>query len=353
MSRPVDATPPGWASFAGFRTVALAVVAAAAAWWLLGELAGVLRPLLMAAFLGYVLMPYYNRLREYLPQPVAVTLLAVLTTALLGTLGVAVYGGLLGLADELQAVRPRVIEVAGDLQRWANRLPYIGPSMAELSLANERVSDRLALGAARLVSGAAGGLMEAATAGLFLLFVLVESARFPNRVRAAYPPERADQILHVFGRINAGIIGYLKAKVLSSLTLAVPAGLVLAFGGVRFALVWGVLTFLCNFIPYVGSVVAYTAPVGFAAVQFGLTAPTFVVAGLLLGVHLLGAAVIEPLILGRAVGLSPLVILAALGLWGTLWGVPGMFLAVPLTMVLKIVCDNLESGRPVARLLGG
>ena len=185
------------------------------------------------------------------------------------------------------------------------------------------------------------------------MFLLLESARFPDRVRAAYPPDRADRILKVFGRINAGIISYLKAKVLSSLLLSVPVGGVLAVCGVRFALVWGVLTFLCNFIPYVGSVVAYLLPVGFAAVQFGLTGPTFTAAGVLLGLHLLGAAVVEPTVLGRAVGLSPLVILAALSLWGTLWGVPGMFLAVPLTMVIKIVCENLDGARPAARLLGG
>ncbi len=353
MTRPFDSAPPGWIAPAGLRTVALVVLTAAASWWLLGELAGVLRPLLLAVFLGYALMPYYNRLRRVLPGPVAVGLLAVATVGLLGGLGLAVYGGLLGLADELQGVRPRVTEVVADVKGWLAKVPYLGPTVEGLTLADERVTDRLARGAAQAVSSAAGTLVEAAAAGLYLSFLLLESARLPDRIRAAYPPDRAAHILRVFGRINAGIISYLRAKVLSSLLIALPVGGVLAACGVRFALVWGVLTFLCNFIPYVGSVVAYLVPVGFAAVQFGLTWPTFTAAGLLLGLHLLGAAVVEPTVLGRAVGLSPLVILAALSLWGTLWGVPGMFLAVPLTMVIKIVCDNIDGAKPVARLLGG
>ena len=352
MTDPPEPDPhPVWAS--GLRAAALAVVLVAGSWWLLGELAGVLRPLLLAVFLGYVLMPYYNRLRKVLPGPVAVGLLAVGTTVLLGGLGLTVYGSLLGLADELPGLRGRAAEVVADVRAWAARLPYVGPTVQGLTLADERVTERLASGAAQVVGGAAGALVEAAAAGLYLIFLLLESARFPDRVRAAYPRDRADRILKVFGRINAAIISYLKAKVMSSLALAVPAGLLLWACGVRFALLWAVLTFLCNFIPYVGSAVAYLVPVGFAAVQLGLSGPTLVAASLLLGLHLSVATVVEPTILGRAVGLSPLVILAALSLWGTLWGVPGMFLAVPLTMVIKIVCENLDEAKPVARLLGG
>jgi len=155
----------------------------------------------------------------------------------------------------------------------------------------------------------------------------------------------------VFHKINVGIINYLRAKVGSSLLLAVPVGVILAAFGVPFAVLWAVVTFVCNFIPYLGSVIAYSLPVAFATVEFGFTPQLAVVSGLVFAVHLLGAAVVEPMILGRAVGLSPLVILASLSVWGILWGIPGMFLAVPLTVVMKIVFENFPSTRPVADLL--
>src|SRR5437764_3791729 len=102
MSGPTDPTPPARLPRPGtLRDAAHWVIILAGAWWLLGELAGMLRPLLLAAFLGYVLMPYYNRLRRHLPAPVAIILVAGVTTAVLVGLTWAVYASLLGLTDEL------------------------------------------------------------------------------------------------------------------------------------------------------------------------------------------------------------------------------------------------------------
>ena len=140
---------------------------------------------------------------------------------------------------------------------------------------------------------------------------------------------------------------------LSSLVVAVPIGVILAACGVRFAVLWAVLTFVCNFIPYAGSVIAYVLPVAFGFLQFDDGWRPVTAAVGLLACHLASATFVEPMILGRAVGLSPLVILAALSVWGLLWGPPGMFLAVPLTVVAVLVLGNIEGTRPLARLLGG
>jgi AI-2 transport protein TqsA len=329
------------------------VVVVAGSWWLLGELAAVLRPFLLAVFLGYVLMPYYSRLRERLPAPVAIGLLAGVTTAVLVALAFAVYASLLSLADELPQIRNQSAEMAHRAARWVRELPFVGPAVGEPRVPEDQLADRLTTVLLRVVNVAGGALVEAAAAGLYLLFLLLESARFPARVRAAYPPEQAEHILHLFGRINAAIISYLKAKVLSSLVLAIPAGAILAAFGVRFWLLWAVLTFLCNFVPYLGTVLAYSVPVAFAFIQYDVTWRPVTAAAVLAGWHVLSASVLEPLILGRVVGLSPLVILAALSVWGLLWGLPGMFLAVPLTVVLKIVFENIEATRPLARMLDG
>lgn len=353
-----NGTEPGglsrWARASTVRTAAAWVVVAAGSWWLLGELATVLRPLLLAVFLGYVLMPYYSRLRHRMPAPLAIGLLAGATTGVLVGLALAVYASLLGLADELPNIQAHSAELIRGATEWARGLPYIGPAVGEAQVPERDIAARVGSVTLTVVNRAGGVLVEAAAAGLYLLFLLLESARFPDRVRAAYPPQQAEHILDVFGRINAAIIGYLKAKVKSGLVLAVPVGLILALLGVKFALLWAVLTFLCNFIPYLGTVVAYSLPVAFAF----LLAPDplwrpVTAAVLLAVVHALSASVVEPMILGRAVGLSPLVILAALSVWGLLWGLPGMFLAVPLTVVLKIVFENIEATRSLARLLSG
>ena len=129
----------------------------------------------------------------------------------------------------------------------------------------------------------------------------------------------------------------------SSFVIALPVGIVLWAVGVKFALLWAILTFLCNFIPYIGSVIAYTFPVGFAFLFYGVRWEPITAAILLLLIHVASASVVEPMIIGNAVGVSPLVILASLSLWGLLWGLPGMFLAVPLTVVAIIVMDHFET----------
>ncbi|OWK38626.1 AI-2E family transporter [Fimbriiglobus ruber] len=345
-----------WADPNTLRTAAYVLAVAAGSWWLLGQLAGVLRPLMLAVFLGYVLLPYYRALRVRLTAPVAIVLLAGLTTAGLLALALAVYGSLLGLQDELPRLKQSAVNVIHHLTDLVTQyVPGMvpGPDGAGGKRPEDVAGEILTEGTLRTVKVAADGFVEALAVGLYLLFLLLESARFPDRVRSAYPPDRAEQILDVAGRINSAIVSYLKAKVKSSLALAAMVGVVMAVFGVRFGLLWVVVTFLCNFIPYVGSVVAYLLPAGFAFLQYDLGYQSVAVAVLLLAAHLGSASLIEPMFIGRAVGLSPLVILAALSVWGLMWGLPGMFLAVPLTVVLRIVFENIEATRPVARLLTG
>ncbi len=339
--------------FRTLRTAAYAVIVVAGSWYLLGQLQAVLRPLLMAVFLGYVLLPYYNRLRKKMPAPLALGLLGGGALLLLAAVAAAVTGNLIDLTEQAPALKERAVEMVRRVNEWVQTLPFAPPRGADDQKPEEALAKQLTDQALAAVNVVAVGLPEALATGLYLLFLLLESGRFPERVRKAYPPERAELILDVFGRINAANISYVKAKFVSSVIVAVPVGLVLWFAGVKFAVLWAVLTLVCNFIPYIGSAVAYTLPVAFAFTQSdGLVRPV-TVAAIIAAIHIVSAMVLEPMLLGRAVGLSPLVILAALTLWGVLWGLPGMFLAVPLTVVLRIVLENLEITRPVARLLGG
>src|SRR4029077_19889556 len=96
------------------------------------------------------------------------------------------------------------------------------------------------------------------------LFLLLEVSRFPQRVRKSFVNNQAGQIMAIVGNINNAIAEYLRVKVKASLFLAVPVILILWIFGVKFAVLWGVLTFLCNFIPYLGSIIAASLPILFA-----------------------------------------------------------------------------------------
>ena len=199
---------------------------------------------------------------------------------------------------------------------------------------------------------AADVVAQSLIVGIYLLFVLLGAAHLPARIQSGFEPARAEQLLTVLARINVAIASYLRAKVLASLVLAVPATLILWAFDVRSALFWGVLTFLLNYIPYLGSAIAWTGPTVLAFLDLEPGWKPIAVAALLGADHALSANLIEPKLTGRAVDLSPVVILLALAFWGLCWGLMGMLLAVPLTVVLRIILDNLPATRPMARLMG-
>ncbi|MGN1164724.1 MAG: AI-2E family transporter, partial [Candidatus Ornithospirochaeta sp.] len=123
-------------------------------------------------------------------------------------------------------------------------------------------------------------------------------------------------------------------------------------GGMDFPLVWGVLTFLLNFIPTIGSIVGTIMATLVAAIQFLPSwSKVFLLFFLFLATQMILGNVIDPKLQGVQLNLSPLVILVMLSLWGYVWGIVGMFLAVPITSVIQVICANIPSLRPVAILL--
>ncbi|HEY2909884.1 MAG TPA: AI-2E family transporter, partial [Gemmataceae bacterium] len=312
---------------ASLYTAAAVLVVASISWFLLKELAPVLRPLLLAIILAYVLLPYHSWLRKRVTAPVSIVLLASFTAAALFGLALAVYLSVLGLNDELPRLQQRVESLTLQAEETVIQVApqFMGESEESLGKQLGGLATKIA---GPVLNAAGAALVEAGVVGLYLVFLLLEASRFPDRVRAAYVPGRADEILHLAGQVNAAIISYLKAKVKSSLILAIAVGIALAALGVRFAFLWAVLTFLCNFIPYIGSVVAFCLPVGFAVLQLEPGWRPAAAALVVLGCQAASAAFVEPMLLGKAVGLSPLVILGSLAFWGLLWGIPGMFLAI-------------------------
>src|SRR5438067_5297214 len=208
---PMTATPdepppprPRWQNPAALQSAALALVAAAAAWFLLAQLAAVFRPLLMATFLAYLLLPYHTRLRTQVSGPASLLLLGSATAGILVVLALAVYASVLGLREELPRLQARAVDLIHTADAAVSaRVPWLtgGPPTGR------RPEERLAGQAARLaqpvLNAAADALLEACLVGLYLLFLLMEASRFPDPVRLADARERAEEILPVPGQANA------------------------------------------------------------------------------------------------------------------------------------------------------
>jgi AI-2 transport protein TqsA len=334
--------------------VAYSLVIVAAGWFLLQQLASLLRPLMLAVFLAYILLPLHRHLPQgRMPRVAAFVVVAGGSVAVLYGVSLLIYSSLAELSEEL----PRLTERAQSIYARANayvtkHLPWLARPSGDGDGIGGPEGQQLRHLTGSVVNATGDVLSEALVVGFYLLFLLLEAHRFPERVRAGFAGERAERILGVAAGVNGAIGRYLNAKAKASLILAAPVTLVLWVCGVKFPLLWGVLTFLCNFIPYLGSIIAVTLPLSFAFLDRYPDWQPFAAAVGVLATHLTVTYVVEPTITSRAVGLSPLVILFSLAFWGQCWGLIGMFLAVPLTVMLKIVLENVSFTRPFAELLG-
>jgi AI-2 transport protein TqsA len=186
---------------------------------------------------------------------------------------------------------------------------------------------------------------------LFMAFILVERDSYIKRLVQQLGKKNAEPFLQSIQQINDSVKQYLGLKTLISFLTGTLVTIVLAVAGVDFALLWGVLTFILNFIPNIGSIIATVPPIAITLFQSGSMAKTVVVAALLLSIQFVVGNVLEPKLMGRGLNLSPLVVLFSLVFWGWLWGIPGLLLSAPLTGAIRIAMEQIDATRTVAVLI--
>ena len=188
---------------------------------------------------------------------------------------------------------------------------------------------------------------------IFFFFMLMESPYLNNKIDRAFSCENANKLKNIVSSISIDTSRYLGTLFLISMVTGALVWLILEVMGVELAIGWGVLAFLLNFIPTVGSIVATVPPVMMAVLQFspGYVRPAMVLL-LLFAVQFGIGNFVTPKLVGDKLGLSPVVIMLSLMLWGTIWGLPGAILSVPIAAIVKIVCENFESLKPIAVMMG-
>jgi len=187
---------------------------------------------------------------------------------------------------------------------------------------------------------------------LFVVFLLLEASYFTEKLNTAFD-NRSERFNKMGNDLIAQVSRYLVAKSLISLANGIIFAVSFHLVGLEFAIVWGVIQFLLNFIPNLGSITAGLAISLFALIQFWPDpVPIIIVIAIILAVNLILCNIFDPKIVGEHVGVSPLVILVSLAIWGWIWGFAGMVLAVPMVVIIKIVCENIPIMEPVSILLG-
>jgi predicted PurR-regulated permease PerM len=307
----------------------------------------ILAPCLLAAFLAIICFPPLTWLRERrLPDWLALLIVIGAGVGIVLFL-VAILGNSLSeFSSKLPAYQARLFE---QMEQAAGWLESKGIEVGEITR-QEGFDSRKVLNLVSRLVGTVGSLSsDVFVILLIFVFLLVEGITFPSKLKAMpeYTPERAEQLRQILGNVRQ----YLAIKTQLSLATAVLVTVLLVVLGVDFPVLWGLLAFLLNYVPNIGSFIAAIPAVVLALIQLGF-GPAFSAAAGYAVINIVIGNVIEPRVMGKGLGLSTLVVFLSLLFWGWVLGSVGMLLSVPLTMILKIVLQSVEETRWLAILMG-
>ncbi len=156
-----------------------------------------------------------------------------------------------------------------------------------------------------------------------------------------------------FMKIEKDLITFIKVKFLVSLLTGIGTGLVCLFFDVSFPIFWGLFAFIINFVQMVGSFISVILLSLFAFVELDPTSTLFFFIVTITGVQVIFGGILEPIFMGKSFSINIITVLVMLMFWGFLWGVPGLIMAIPITVFIKIILDQFPSTKRIASLLSG
>lgn len=315
------------------ESMLLPLVIAIACWYLINILASVFGKISIGKF--------------HFPKPICITAsfltFFLLIWALVNFLGSS-FAGVMDVVPVYQE----------NLTSRLESLPFVNASDLEGQSLVQSITAQINLPglATSLASSLTSILASGGAILIYIGFLFLEQGHFSRKITALVAnPEKEESVNKIIHRIRDDIRKYISIKMFTSSLTGLISYSFLMFMEVDFAGVWGLLIFLLNFIPTVGSIIATIFPALIALAQsegYGLFFP--VLAGIGVTQVCIGN-ILEPRLMGSSFNLSPIVILLNLGLWGYIWGIPGMFLCVPFLIIFTIILSHFPQTRPIAILL--
>jgi predicted PurR-regulated permease PerM len=310
----------------------------------------VLLPLVISLFIFLLFNPMLNRMEKMkIPRYLGVLIVMIV---LLVTLVVAAWFFFFSI-DRLVQRLPMYIRRFSIIDSWLSQKLDLESGTSFLSVLNFDWGNIILSSLSSLSGRAFTIISRAGLIYIFVLFLLLERQSLIPKLKVAVPNKKGMKVAVMFERVNRQISRYLLLKALISAATGLLFYLACLATGLDFALVWGVLAFIFNFIPSIGSIIITFLTMVMALLQFFPNwANIIYVAILMVSIQMVLGNILDPRIQGIQLNLSPFVILISLTLWGFIWGVAGMFLAVPIMSILQIVFANVKSLKPFAVLIG-
>lgn len=334
---------PGAAHASAFYLSVLAIIGVGI---VLQQMSGIFVPFVIATLLSFAFAPLVSFLGgRGAPRFVSITLVLVVFLAFGFLVVLVIYSSIQSLVREFPVYQERFAALLNDV---IGRLDLPDGFVEDLELSRTIGTAVLSV-SGNFMSFVSGFIVVL----VFLLFLLAEKPYMRRKMNLAIQGETLQRLTRVLADVNVQIGRYVGVKLFVSLLTGAIVLVFFATVGVDFPFIWAVLTFLFNFIPSIGSIVITVLSGIFVVVQFAPDYQPIIVAisGMALTQLLIGN-VLDPKLLGDSLNLSPVVILLSLLIWGYLWNVAGLFLAVPLTVAIKIVLEHIPGLAAYGVLMG-
>lgn len=303
-------------------------------------------PFILAVFIAMVVAPLVTWLRARgVPNGLAIFLVVVLMLSIGFLLGAIVGSALGNFRQDLPEYSSKLGALSSGLQQW---LSARGIAVSAEQWQNSFDPGALMALVANMLASFGNVMTDGMMILLTVIFILAENTGFAEKLTRARGLNGSSQWLQTF---TDSVNSYMAIKTAISFVTGLVIFIWLSILGVDYAVLWGLLTFLFNFVPAVGSVIAAVPAVMLAIIQLGFGSGALVLAGFFV-VNMLMGNVIEPRWMGRGLNLSPLVVFVSLVLWGWVLGPVGMLLSIPLTIMLKIGLESQTETRWIGTMLG-
>ena len=323
--------------------IAVVVVGAALHW-----MSGIITPLLMAVFLAVMVDGFSRVIRRHVravPRWFPTAAAIIISTALFGACAFVVAINAESFAGTLGRDAPKLDAMIGQI---AGRLgPHAPKSVADILNTLDPM---------QYLGAVSTSLQDFASYGLLVMiylgFLIASRHVFERKaVKLFHTREARHEARHLFLRIRDGLERYLWIQTVLGLVIAAASWLVMVLIGLDNAFFWAFLVFILNYIPIIGSVAAVILPALFAVLQFDGWNQALILLAALLVISFFVGNVLLPRMQGDSLNMDPLVVLLSLAFWGAIWGLTGMFLSTPLTILVMVVLAQFDGSRWIAILL--
>lgn len=317
-------------------------------------------PLVIAIFFSFLFAPMVERLKKK-KVPIILVILIIVAVLLLFfvLLSSIFYSAIESIVTGLPRYQEKFENLVVQVTSWMESLG----SRMDLAFGNFPAFDIQKLFApsgfsiTKLASDTMGGFISVVwnifLTMVFLLFIISGATSMESRLKKSLGEHRQQRNLDTMGRIQAQIQKYLVTKTIISLATAIVGAILMLIIGVDFVLVSALLLFALNFIPNIGSIIASAIPMLICLLQYGFGFRLIIFAVLITATQMLFGNILEPKLQGDRLNLSPIMVLVSLVLWGWLWGIPGMFISVPLTSAINIILKEIDHNNVVSAIISG